>query len=166
MATNRPHPELLMKSFPSCTAPLTPSEEKIRDQLAQVEGIGQPEESQGLIVTSPYVETPHLLDLCSVEPQAQLLAIALTGLKSLREDYATAEYVEAFNWAEVITTLRQLCAEKEKTWSEQMFYIVVFRSQIPPTTDYSRLGALDKAAHAEAMKSGGFLKLVIANYSE
>lgn len=32
------------------------------------------------------------------------------------------------------------------------------RSQISPTTDYSHLGALDKAAHAEAVQSGGFLK--------
>jgi hypothetical protein len=36
---------------------------------------------------------------------------------------------------------------------------VVFRSRIPPTTDYAHLGELDKAAHAEAMASGGFLKL-------
>jgi translation initiation factor 3 subunit H len=35
---------------------------------------------------------------------------------------------------------------------------VVFRSQIPPTTVYADLGALDKAAHEEATKSGGFLK--------
>lgn len=40
----------------------------------------------------------------------------------------------------------------------EKFYIVVFRSRIPPTTVYADLGVLDKAAHAEATKSGGFLK--------
>lgn len=112
------------------------------------------------IIISPYVEAPHLLYLQTLEPQAQLLAWALRGLRSVREDYATAPYVDIFNWTEVIATLRQLVAEKRQTWIEQTFYIVVFRSQIPPTTDYTHLGVLDKEAHAEAMKSGGFLKSV------
>jgi hypothetical protein len=112
------------------------------------------------IIISPYVEAPHLLDLQTLEPQAQLLAWALRELRSVREDHATAPYVDIFNWTEVIATLRQLVVEKGQTWREQMFYIVVFRSQIPPTTDYTHLGVLDKEAHAEAMKSGGFLKSV------
>ncbi|RYP05848.1 hypothetical protein DL764_003522 [Monosporascus ibericus] len=40
---------------------------------------------------------------------------------------------------------------------ETSFFIVAFRSQIPPTTAYEELGVLDKAAHAEATASGGFL---------
>lgn len=142
------------------------SKEILHQQLPQVEKLSQIEESKEFLIISPYIETPHLLDLSTVEPQAQLLAIALTGLKSVREDYATAPYGEIFNWSEVIATLRQLCAAKEQIWTEQIFYIVVFRSQIPPTTDYSHLGVLDKAAHAEAMKSGGFLKSVIASRCE
>ncbi len=134
------------------------SAEILHQQLPQVEKLGQAEGSKEFLIISPYIETPHLLDLSTVEPQAQLLATALTGLKSVREDYATAPYEEIFNWSEVMTRLRQLCTTKEQTWIEQNFYIVVFRSQIPPTTDYSHLGVLDRAAHAEAMKSGGFLK--------
>lgn len=118
--------------------------------------------AKNTLVISPYVEALHLLDLCTLEPQAQLLAVALTGLKLVREDYATAPYVEIFNWEEVIASLRQLAAARKHIWKEQKFYIVVFRSQVPPTTDYSHLGTLDKAAHAEAMKSGGFLKSVVS----
>lgn len=115
------------------------------------------------ITISPYVEAPHLLDLRTLEPQAQLLAWALRGLRSVREDYATAPYVDIFNWTEVIATLRQLVVEMGRTWVEQKFYIVVFRSQIPPTTDYAHLGVLDKEASAEAMKSGGFLKSALTS---
>jgi hypothetical protein len=120
------------------------------------------EELKDLLVISPYNETPHLLDLQSLEPQAQLLALALTELTSIKEDYATTPYAEIFNWAEVIATLQQLSKVRGQPWIKQIFYIVVFRSQIPATTDYSHLGVLDKAAHAEAMKSGGFLKSVLA----
>jgi hypothetical protein len=162
MATIKSPPVSLVRPPASHIGPSTISDGLIRKQLTQAENLGQAEDSQELLVISPYLEKPHLLDLGTLEPQAQLLAIALTALKSLREDYATAPYGEAFNWAEIIAALRQLCAVRGITWGEQMFYIVVFRSQIPPTTDYSHLGVLDKAAHAEAMNSGGFLKSVIA----
>ena len=61
-------------------------------------------------------------------------------------------------WAEIVQTLKDSVAASNYTWKENSFYIVVFRSQIPPTTVYADLGALDKAAHEEATKSGGFLK--------
>lgn len=49
------------------------------------------------LVVSPYDEKPHLLDLETLDKPNQLLARALLGLKCLREDYATAPYVETFN---------------------------------------------------------------------
>jgi hypothetical protein len=156
----------LMRPCGSNLATTALSDETLHQQLPHAEELSQAAGSRELLVISPYIETPHLLDLSTVEPQAQLLAIALAGLKSVREDYATVAYGQIFNWSEVMATLRQLCAAKEQTWTEQIFYIVVFRSQIPPTTDYSHLGVLDKAAHAEAMKSGGFLKSVIASRCE
>lgn len=55
-------------------------------------------------------------------------------------------------------TVKETAAASNFTWKENFFYIVVFRSQIPPTTIYEDLGALDKAAHEEATQSGGFLK--------
>ncbi|KAL2018300.1 hypothetical protein VTK56DRAFT_963 [Thermocarpiscus australiensis] len=115
------------------------------------------------LVVSPYVEREHLLDLESLNTESQLLALSLTRLKCLREDYATAPYIETFNWAEIIATVRSLALEVDHTWKETSFYVVVFRSQIPPTTVYAELGALDKAAHAEATASGGFLKYAQSN---
>lgn len=113
---------------------------------------------ENLLVVSPYDELPHLLDLRTVNAANQVLAKALVGLKCLRDDYATAPYVETFNWPEVINSVKHLSSSSGFVWKEQAFYIVVFRSQIPPTTVYADLGVLDKAAHAEATKSGGFLK--------
>jgi hypothetical protein len=110
------------------------------------------------LVVSPYTEQAHLLDLQTLNQENALLALALVRMKSLRDDYATAPYLDTFNWKEVIDTLRALVRNRNYRWKETSFYIVVFRSQIPPTTVYADLGVLDKAAHAEATASGGFLK--------
>lgn len=117
----------------------------------------KPEAATHLVI-SPYTDHDHLLDLRTVSIQEQLLAYALIKMKSLREDYATAPYIDTFNWAEVVEDLRERAKAIGHSWTEQAFYIVAFRSQVPPTTDYSNLGALDKAAHVEAVQSGGFLK--------
>ena len=80
-------------------------------------------------------------------------------LKAIRPDYATASYTSAFNWSEVLECLKSLLkANVGYQWKEQFFYIVVFRSQIPPSTDRSHLLSLDELSHAEAMQSGGLLK--------
>lgn len=110
------------------------------------------------LVISPYTDDPNLLDLTTVSLQEQLLAHALVKLKPLIEEYARAPYIEIFNWSEIIDDLRERAHVANHFWTEQVFYIVVFRSQITPTTDYGHLGDLDKAAHAEAVQSGGFLK--------
>ena len=110
------------------------------------------------LVVSPYTEKEHLLDLKTLDIESQLLAISLTQLMCIRKDYATAPYLETFNWADVIGVLRALAHERGHIWRETSFFVVAFRSQIPPTTVYADLGVLDKAAHAEATASGGFLK--------
>jgi hypothetical protein len=110
------------------------------------------------LVVSPYQEQDHLLDLESLDVENQLLALSLTKMKCLRDDYATAPYTETFNWDEIIATLRTLARETSHAWKKKTFFVVAFRSRIPPTTVYEELGALDKAAHAEATASGGFLK--------
>ncbi|KAL9609897.1 MAG: hypothetical protein Q9167_005368 [Letrouitia subvulpina] len=114
--------------------------------------------SQNLLIVSPYTSRPHLLDLTNLSISQQLLARALTLLAPCTEEYATAPYNEAFNWEIVHGFLKDLTGSEEHQWREQSFYIVVFRSQVPPTTDRSRLGELDERAHVEAMKSGGLLK--------
>lgn len=110
------------------------------------------------LVVSPYAFQPHLLDLRRLEKSQNLLARALTLLKPVRTDYATAPYHESFNWTSVIDHLRFLNEEAGHLWSWKHFYIVVFRSQVPPTTNRVELGELDEKAHAEATQSGGLLK--------
>lgn len=115
---------------------------------------------QRYLVVSPYLEQEHLLDLETVDEENQMLAAALQSLKCLREDYATAPYTDTFNWADVVAVVKKLAEKTGHAWKETSFYIVAFRSQIPPTTTCEELGTLDKAAHAEATASGGFLKCV------
>ncbi|KAI0594530.1 eukaryotic translation initiation factor 3 subunit-like protein [Biscogniauxia sp. FL1348] len=110
------------------------------------------------LVVSPYTEKAHLLDLRTLDRENALLAQALTHMKCLRDDYATAPYTDTFNWSEIMEELGRLAQQSGHRWRETSFYVVAFRSQIPPTTAYEDLGALDKAAHAEATASGGFLK--------
>lgn len=141
------------------SATLTRLPTKLESTVAVQSCLPNPEADEtNLLIVSPYDEVPHLLDLRTLDTANQLLAKALVGLKCLRDDYATAPYVDIFNWSEVVQTVKELASRSNFIWKEQSFYIVVFRSQIPPTTVYADLGALDKAAHAEATKSGGFLK--------
>lgn len=110
------------------------------------------------LVVSPYTTLQHLLDLRTLEESQRLLARALTVLQSVRGDYATAPYHQSFNWEAVIDRLKSLLELSQYQWKRQHFYIVVFRSQVPPTTDRTHLGALDQRSHMEATKSGGLLK--------
>lgn len=128
-----------------------------RDISQDVAGF-RSDDSSNYLVVSPYTEQEHLLDLRTLDKENGLLAKALVYFKSLRPDYATAPYTETFNWSEVIGELTRLAHEEGHQWKETSFYIVAFRSRIPPTTVYAELGVLDKAAHAEATASGGFLK--------
>lgn len=117
------------------------------------------DESDGnLLVVSPYRSRDHLLDLRALNTDQWLLAQALTALHNIRPDYATCPYAEAFNWSEVANNLRYLVRTAKYVWTDQHFYIVVFRSQITPTTNRSHLSDLDRISHVEAMKSGGLLK--------
>ena len=110
------------------------------------------------LVVSPYTALPHLLDLRPLEGSQRLLAKALTILESVRQDYATAPYPDSFNWDAVVDYLKSLLELSAHQWKRQHFYIVVFRSQVPPTTDRVELGELDQKSHVEATKSGGLLK--------
>ncbi len=111
-----------------------------------------------LLINSPYHSQHHLLRLSSIGRPQRLLAKALTVMAPLRDDFAIAPYVDAFNWSSVVSVLKSLVGAESYAWKHQLFYIVVFRSQVPPTTDRLHLAALDKRSHAEAMESGGLLK--------
>ncbi|KAL8751393.1 MAG: hypothetical protein Q9184_006082 [Pyrenodesmia sp. 2 TL-2023] len=111
-----------------------------------------------LLIVSPYTSRPHLLDLKTLNRSEIFLAKALTVLSPVTHAYATVPYTESFNWEDVFSSLAVAVKEDAFQWTGQFFYIVVFRSQVPPSTDRSHLAALDKTAHMEAMRSGGLLK--------
>ncbi|KXJ91639.1 hypothetical protein Micbo1qcDRAFT_146513 [Microdochium bolleyi] len=128
-----------------------------QDVASSSESDGE-QDNEDLLVVSPYTEREHLLNLKTLDAENALLARALVQMTNIRPDYATASYLESFNWTQIMGELRRLTAESRHRYRETSFYIVVFRSQIPPTTVYEDLGALDKVAHAEATAAGGFLK--------
>lgn len=117
-----------------------------------------PIDEERFIVKSPYTDKEHLLDLDTLSHEGAIVAKALQTFKSIRDDYATAPYVESFNWPEVLDEVKRLAQQSGRPFKEISFYIVAFRSQIKPSTHYGDLGVLDKASHAEAVASGGFLK--------
>ncbi|CZS90839.1 uncharacterized protein RCO7_06698 [Rhynchosporium graminicola] len=110
-----------------------------------------------LLVVSPYLEEDHLLDLSTLDTANQLLAKALVDLRFIRDDHRTAPYVDSFNWPEIIDSVHDLAQMSGFNWTKTDL------SRIPPTTVYSDLGVLDKAAHAEATASGGFLKYIFSS---
>ena len=116
------------------------------------------ESDQNLLVVSPYRSREHLLDLRNLQINQQMLAKALTALQPVRFNYATCPYAFAFNWSTVIDELHSLIQKVNYVWTTQHFYIVVFRSRIPPTTNRVHLAELDRVSHTEASKSGGLLK--------
>ncbi|PHH80928.1 hypothetical protein CDD82_1432 [Ophiocordyceps australis] len=116
------------------------------------------EPTDRLILKSPYADRDHLLDLDTLDHENAILAEALVFLRATRDDYATAPYIDSFNWPQVFQEAKRIAKQSGKGFKKTSFYIVAFRSQIKPSTEYSHLGQLDKAAHAEAVASGGFLK--------
>ena len=142
---------------PRIVVPVASQKNYVAVSEVEIPSTPEPEHDRYLVV-SPYTEQEHLLDLETLDTENQLLALALVKLECLREDYATAPYLQTFNWPEVIDELRALARATNHVFRKTSFFVVAFRSQIPPTTVYEELGALDKAAHAEATASGGFLK--------
>lgn len=115
-------------------------------------------ERANLLITSPYNAPPHLLDLSTLDIANQLVAKALTIFQPIRDDYATAPYLDSFNWATVVEFLRHLAEEEGYRWTRQSFYVVAFRSRLFDDVDGDRLSDLDAHSHREASQSGGLLK--------
>lgn len=111
-----------------------------------------------LLITSPYNSPTHLLDLTTLDTANQLFAKALTIFTPIRPGYATAPYLESFNWTAVFSFLRELSQAEEYHFPRTSFYVVAFRSKLFPDTDGGRLGLLDDHSHREATESGGLLK--------
>lgn len=109
------------------------------------------------IKASPYTNQENFLDLEDLTLQERLFAHALTTLKPCRDDYATAPYLESFNWNSVFALLRELCTQHGITFQRQEFYAVIFLSRRKKDADGAKLGELDQEAHREACESGGLL---------
>ena len=137
---------------------IRPADTKDETEVEVTEIFDDSETDERWLIQSPYTERDHQLDLDTLDNENALLARALAGFQVLRPDYATAPYTESFNWPEVIAELKRLAQKSGKGFKETSFYIVAFRSQIKATIEYADLGVLDKAAHGEAVASGGFLK--------
>lgn len=110
------------------------------------------------LIASPYNSAPHLLDLGTLDIQSRLFSLALASFKPVCDDYATAEYLDSFNWQEVFDLVKTFCDVEGHTWTKQSFYVVIFRSKLQPGVDQDHLHALDAYSHQEATKSGGLLK--------
>lgn len=110
------------------------------------------------LISSPYNSEPHLLDLQTLDTQSRLVSLALASFKPIRDDYATAEYLDAFNWQEVFDLVKAFSEAEGHKWTRQSFYVVEFRSKLQPGVDQEHLHALDAYSHQEAIASGGLLK--------
>ncbi|GIK02788.1 hypothetical protein Aspvir_006849 [Aspergillus viridinutans] len=117
-----------------------------------------PEAEAQLLITSPYNSPLHLLNLQTLDTPNRLLAQALTTLRPVRADYATAPYADSFNWSSVFAFLHDLSTREGYTWSRTNFYVVVFRSTLLAGADVDRMHELDARSHQEAIASGGLLK--------
>ncbi|KAF2260149.1 hypothetical protein CC78DRAFT_421005, partial [Lojkania enalia] len=111
-----------------------------------------------LLISSPYNNPGHYLDLKDLDIPNVLLAKALTVLKPTRLDYATAPYTESLNLNVVLEHLRKFAADEHFQWKEKSFYVVIFRSQLMENIDIDLLYELDYESHREAAESGGLLK--------
>lgn len=109
------------------------------------------------IKSSPYDDPLNFLNLCGLDTQSRLFALALTQFNAIRFDYATADYMISFNFNIIFDTLRHLCSAAGIEWKHQDFYVVIFRSQLRQGADRARLGQLDQMSHQEACASGGLL---------
>lgn len=110
------------------------------------------------LVSSPYPEFANQLRLEGLETSFKLLAFALSILRPVRADYATAPYLMSFNWGEVFALLQSLCKRAGFCWKEMDVYVVIFRSKLLESADRTRLGLLDQKSHEEACASGGLIK--------
>lgn len=143
------------------TMEIQPNDPALQSQYDSIPGQENP------VVVSPYLTTPHLLDLRTLDLPSQLLATVLTYLQPLTPSYATTPYPLAFNWSDLLTIrLPRLIKSHppaliDTVWPSRTtttFFAVVFLSTRNPGIDSQLLGELDRESHAEAMASGGLLK--------
>lgn len=110
------------------------------------------------LISSPYNNPGHYLDLATLDTPNLIFAKALTALKPLCADYATAPYLTSLDFPTVLSLVRSLSREADYAWKKHSFYVVIFRSQLKADIDNDLLYKLDYESHREACESGGLLK--------
>jgi hypothetical protein len=115
-------------------------------------------QTSSLLISSPYNNPGHYLDLMTLDTPDLLFSKALTALKPLRPDYATAPYTEALDFSAVLEAVRHFAKDEQFAWKEHTFYVVVFRSKLKDSIPNDLLYQLDYESHREACESGGLLK--------
>jgi hypothetical protein len=127
---------------------------------ADIISLATPQPTYDLLQASPYSDRTHLLDLNTLAKPLQLFAEALTSMRFITHEFATAPYHKAFNWDSIADIFsRSMRAEQpDGILDSQHFYVIVFRSRVNKHADRQLLGELDKAAHLEAVEGGGLLK--------
>ncbi|KAF1933208.1 uncharacterized protein M421DRAFT_191706 [Didymella exigua CBS 183.55] len=111
-----------------------------------------------LLISSPYNNPGHYLDLLTLPLPSRLFALALTALRPVHDNYVAAAFTQSLDFDAVLGVLRQLVVREEVTWKETSFYVVLFRSQLRQGVDQEWLYKLDYESHREACESGGLLK--------
>lgn len=152
--------------FPVATAGLpSPAKHKklsrTKDFTAEeIASFAAPLPNRHLLQASPYSDLTHHLDLATLDKPLQLFAKALTNMRCITQDYATAPYPQAFNWDSIVDVFsRSMLAEQPDAAPDDLdLYVIVFRSRVNKSADIELLGQLDKAAHLEAVDGGGLLK--------
>ncbi|PVH99439.1 hypothetical protein DM02DRAFT_528988 [Periconia macrospinosa] len=148
------HPSLITQDFDLLRFSAAASQ-----QLSTSTTTTTPANHSTLLISSPYNNPGHYLDLTTLSLPDLIFAKALTALKPEREDYATASYTTSLNFSSTILPLvRELAAAEEYTWKQQSFYVVIFRSKLQADIDNDWLYKLDYESHGEACESGGLLK--------
>ena len=110
------------------------------------------------LISSPYNNPGHYLDLTTLDQSNLIFAKALTALKPLHPDYATAPYMSSLDFSTVLSLVRRFSQDLRYTWKSHSFYVVIFRSKLKPEIDNELLYKLDYESHREACESGGLLK--------
>ncbi|KAJ4290565.1 hypothetical protein N0V90_010782 [Kalmusia sp. IMI 367209] len=110
------------------------------------------------LISSPYNNPGHYLDLSTLDIPNLIFAKALTALKPLDPNYATAPYIASLDFPTVLSLVRLLSQQLNHTWKSTTFYVVIFRSKLKADIDNDLLYKLDYESHREACESGGLLK--------
>lgn len=119
--------------------------------------------SEDFIVSSPYFDSNHLLNLKDLTEPFRILALALQNFEPIDSRYASQRYDIAFDLERVRKWINEYIKVTGVKFPQTSAYIIAFRSILKDevTIDPEKrafLSAMDKESHMAANLSGGLLK--------